>query len=290
MGFLTDFLKFITEVSKTKDYTSVATMAAIGGSVFLYLLLLHVIKVYSKSQLDKCFMTKDQQILHGIYSFFYVFLTFNIMCFTWAWFVSDFFDYNSLPLVLDFLFTASLFYFLLVVMVIFVSIIVKLIQKKLFHIKPTKLANSIYKSITNASLVGFYLCYMVGLFYYFDTRDKTDSYGALFGDIGMFLLASFLIFMFFGTFIINFFELGDPSFSSILLNEKKHGPLYVLHALDAKNIVLGDNRSEAKSTKLFLYNLEKREIDEFEKKIIKADDPPIVYEDTNLPPRSKRRQ
>lgn len=289
MGFITDILKFLSELLKVKDTNTVAAAGTVVLLLVLSFLFVHFIKVFTKSLFEKSFLRKDQQFLQEFSKFLYAFVLFNFTCFTWSWFVSENFDNDQLPFVVEILFIAAVYSFLPMIGVLIVSIAVKFVQKKCIHMKPGKVTNLIYKSIMYICLVEFYLFYLLILYSYFETRNKSGSYFSFFGVMAIFLLASFLVFLFFGKFIIDFFELMETSFTSVILNDETLGPLYVLYGLDSKNLVLGDNTTESKSKKLYLYNLEKKDAVEFEVKLIKPDTEEIGTNGDDLPSRKKRR-
>lgn len=154
--------------------------------------------------------------------------------------------------------------------------------------KPKKLANNLYKLIMYISLSGCYFIYLTGLCYFLDTKNKAGSYFSFLGEIMIFLFASLFMSIFFGRYILDFFELVNNSYTSIILHDKTFGPLFALYSLDPKNIVLGDNTTESKSKKLYLYNLEKKEAIEFEVRLIEPDKEEPIVNGADMPSRKKK--
>lgn len=57
---MTDIIKIISEILKVNDTNTFTTTIIVVISILLYFVILHAIKIYTKSNFEKCFLSKDQ--------------------------------------------------------------------------------------------------------------------------------------------------------------------------------------------------------------------------------------
>ncbi|QGQ95815.1 hypothetical protein EHS13_13480 [Paenibacillus psychroresistens] len=247
-------------------------IAIIPTSIFI---IKKVSIILNRSKFDVLFLTKDQKMWNRGMQLTIYLLFFNIFVACWGFFSaqsikisnSQHFVYNSVLIIL----LVFLITYLSIGLIMILHPIYDLVFKKIKKKEP----NIYLKSLTYINMYSAYFSFLFLDFVLFKppTPLNTSNIISLIPQIIIpTLFSGFYFFTLRG--IFNSFYLSSKKATSFIINlpapiDKK---LYVLHAIEKNLIVLGDESSELLSNKLYIYDRDKKELQEFIKESQKSNE------------------